>query len=59
MEAEQKGGGVGRTINHKYTTPSKEQSAVDSFFMKQQGAEAPMSTPLLTKPVDMWWGYVD
>ena len=48
-----------RTINHKHQTPSKEQFAVGSFCMKQQGAEAPMSTPLLTKPVDMWWGYVD
>ena len=29
--------------------------SVDQAFHKQ-GAEAPMSTPLLTKPVDMWWG---
>ena len=30
-----------------------------SLYKELQGAEAPMSTPLLTKPVDMWWGYVD
>ena len=58
--------GVGRAINYVRSqsfrgqqTQRYKQSTVGKFRTDKQGAEAPMSTPLLTKPVDMWWGYVD
>ena len=41
-------------VRHRHTGKATKGKVQD---IRKQGAEAAMSTPLLTKPVDMRWGY--